>query len=106
MDPTPASELTPAARPPRRLALGYELALVVVVATALLLPGVWRYSLIDPWETHYGEVARRMLADHDWVHTDWQNEGFRSKPVLTFWLMARRRCARSAMATTAATPAR
>jgi 4-amino-4-deoxy-L-arabinose transferase-like glycosyltransferase len=88
MDPTPASELTPAARPPRRLALGYELALVVVVATALLLPGVWRYSLIDPWETHYGEVARRMLADHDWVHTDWQNEGFRSKPVLTFWLMA------------------
>lgn len=69
---------------PRRL----ELALVVLVATALLLPGIWRYSLVDPWETHYGEVSRRMLQDHDWVHTDWQNEGFRSKPVLTFWLMA------------------
>ncbi|MBL8627210.1 MAG: glycosyltransferase family 39 protein [Myxococcales bacterium] len=72
----------------RRLPMGLELALVVLVATALLLPGIWRYSLVDPWETHYGEVARRMLNDHDWVHTDWQNEGFRSKPVLTFWLMA------------------
>ena len=73
---------------PRRIPMGLELALVVVLATALLLPGIWRYSLVDPWETHYGEVARRMLNDHDWVHTDWQNEGFRSKPVLTFWLMA------------------
>ena len=72
----------------RRLPMGLELALVVLVATALLLPGVWRYSLVDPWETHYGEVARRMKQDHDWVHLDWQNEGFRSKPVLTFWLMA------------------
>lgn len=68
--------------------LGLELALVTLLATALLLPGVWSYSLIDPWETHYGEVARRMLQDHDWVHTQWQDEGFRSKPVLTFWLMA------------------
>ncbi|MBK9033349.1 MAG: glycosyltransferase family 39 protein [Myxococcales bacterium] len=88
MDATLASpETLPPVRA-RRLPMGLELALVVLVATALLLPGVWRYSLVDPWETHYGEVSRRMLADHDWVHTDWQNEGFRSKPVLTFWLMA------------------
>lgn len=72
----------------RRIPHGLEIALVVLVATAVLLPGIWRYSLVDPWEGHYGEVARRMLDDHDWVHTDWQNEGFRSKPVLTFWLMA------------------
>jgi 4-amino-4-deoxy-L-arabinose transferase-like glycosyltransferase len=68
--------------------LRFELAVVTVLALALLLPGVWSYSLIDPWETHYGEVARRMLQDRDWVHTQWQDEGFRSKPVLTFWLMA------------------
>ncbi len=86
MEPTvPAREPLPVAR---RRRLGLELTLVVLVATAVLLPGVWRYSLVDPWEGHYGEVARRMLQDHDWVHTDWQNEGFRSKPVLTFWLMA------------------
>ncbi len=75
-------------RPARRLPLGFEVAVVFLLACALLLPGIWSYSLVDPWETHYGEVGRRMLQDHDWVHTDWQNEGFRSKPVLTFWMMA------------------
>jgi 4-amino-4-deoxy-L-arabinose transferase-like glycosyltransferase len=67
---------------------GVELTLVVVAALVILLPGIWSYTLIDPWETHYGEVARRMLQDHDWVRTTWQDEGFRSKPVLSFWLMA------------------
>jgi 4-amino-4-deoxy-L-arabinose transferase-like glycosyltransferase len=75
--------------PQPRRPLGFELALVVVVALAILAPSIWRYALVDPWETHYGEVGRRMLQDHDWVHTNWsQDEGFRSKPVLTFWMMA------------------
>ncbi len=74
--------------PPRRRH-GFEIALVVLVSLVVLAPGIERYSLVDPWETHYGEVARRMLQDHDLVHTDWsQDEGFRSKPVLTFWLMS------------------
>jgi hypothetical protein len=47
--------------PPRKRPLGFELALVVLVALAVLVPGIWSYSLVDPWETHYGEVARRML---------------------------------------------
>lgn len=90
---TPPTFAAPTAAPPSlvdplRAPLGFELAIVTVLALALLLPGIWSYSLIDPWETHYGEVARRMLQDHDWVHTKWQDEGFRSKPVLTFWLMA------------------
>src|SRR5512140_961102 len=79
---------------PRRL--GFELALVVVVSLAVLVPGIWQYSLVDPWETHYGEVARNMLKDGDLVHMQWPgttpegapNEGFRSKPVLMFWMMA------------------
>jgi 4-amino-4-deoxy-L-arabinose transferase-like glycosyltransferase len=80
---------------PRPRPLGLELALVVVVSLAVFVPGIHRYSLVDPWETHYGEVARVMLQNHDWVHTDWpggmdpkDHEGFRSKPVLSFWLMA------------------
>ncbi|HEX3765703.1 MAG TPA: glycosyltransferase family 39 protein [Kofleriaceae bacterium] len=75
---------------PRTRPLGFELALVVLVALAVLLPGIWSYSLVDPWETHYGEVSRMMLQNHDWVHTEWpqDNEGFRSKPVLQFWMMA------------------
>jgi len=87
-EPPLVAHLPVAHLPVGRRRLGLELVLVVLVATAVLLPGIWRYSLVDPWETHYGEVARRMLQDHDWVHTDWQNEGFRSKPVLTFWMMA------------------
>ncbi len=66
----------------------WELACVVIVAAAVLLPGLGNYGLVDPWETHYAEVARRMLADDDLIHTQWQNEGFRSKPVLSFWLIA------------------
>jgi len=80
-----------------RRPLAFELALVVLIAGAILLPGIGRYSLVDPWETHYGEVGRMMLQNHDLVHTEWPGtssgdkndiEGFRSKPVLTFWLMA------------------
>lgn len=75
---------------PRKRPLGFELALVVLVSAAVLVPGIWGYSLVDPWEGHYGEVARMMLQNHDWVHTEWpqDNEGFRSKPVLTFWMDA------------------
>lgn len=61
---------------------------MVVVVLAIFLPGLSRYTLVDPWETHYAEVSRRMLQDNDFVHTKWQNEGFRSKPVLTMWLIA------------------
>ncbi|HSK03824.1 MAG TPA: glycosyltransferase family 39 protein [Kofleriaceae bacterium] len=77
--------------------LRFEPVLVVLVSLAVLVPGIWGYSLVDPWETHYGEVAREMLQDNDFVHTKWtgcymcepgENEGFRSKPVLMFWMMA------------------
>jgi 4-amino-4-deoxy-L-arabinose transferase-like glycosyltransferase len=72
----------------RRLRL--EIALVIVVSLVVLAPGISGYSLVDPWETHYGEVARMMLQNHDYVHMEWpqDNEGFRSKPVLMFWMMA------------------
>jgi 4-amino-4-deoxy-L-arabinose transferase-like glycosyltransferase len=66
----------------------FELWIVTIVCLAFLLPGIWSYSLVDPWETHYGEVGVRMLKDHDWAHTAWQQEGFRSKPVLMFWMVA------------------
>ena len=85
------SEVAPAqVVSPRRRPLGFELMFVVLISAAVMVPGIWRYSLVDPWETHYGEVARMMLQNNDWVHTEWpqDNEGFRSKPVLQFWMMA------------------
>ncbi|MBK9070493.1 MAG: glycosyltransferase family 39 protein [Myxococcales bacterium] len=65
-----------------------EWLIIALMGAALFLPGLGRYSLVDPWETHYAEVARRMVADDDYVRTQWSDEGFRSKPVLTFWLMS------------------
>ena len=33
----------------------------------LYFPCIGSYSLWDPWETHYGEVAREILARDDWI---------------------------------------
>src|SRR5690242_1634370 len=90
-----SSDLASATVVSRRRPLGLEILLVIGISLAVLVPGIGRYSLVDPWETHYGEVARMMLQEHDYVHTQWsggmtpdENEGFRSKPVLSFWAMA------------------
>jgi 4-amino-4-deoxy-L-arabinose transferase-like glycosyltransferase len=66
----------------------YEVLVVIGVALAILLPSMASYTLIDPWETHYAEVARRILEDNDWVHLRAEDTSFRSKPALTFWLIA------------------
>jgi 4-amino-4-deoxy-L-arabinose transferase-like glycosyltransferase len=66
----------------------WELALVVGLLLAMYLPRLGSYSLWDPWEAHYSEVARGMLEDHDWIKMKWNTEAFRSKPVLTFWLIS------------------
>ncbi|QQR91122.1 MAG: glycosyltransferase family 39 protein [Myxococcales bacterium] len=55
----------------------------------LLLPALGLYSLSDPWETHYGEVAREILARNDWISLWWaQDKWFWSKPILIFWTEA------------------
>ncbi|HSO40411.1 MAG TPA: glycosyltransferase family 39 protein, partial [Labilithrix sp.] len=60
---------------------------IVALAVASGLPMLGAFSLVDPWETHYAEVAREMIERRDLVSPWWANEGwFRSKPVLTFWL--------------------
>jgi len=62
----------------------------VVAAGALLyLPAMGSYSLWDPWETHYGEVAREILSRDDWISLWWAQDGwFWSKPILNFWIQA------------------
>ena len=62
---------------------------VILTGTLLYLPMMGSFSLLDPWETHYGEVAREMLSRNDWISTWWATEGwFWSKPVLDFWIQA------------------
>ena len=62
---------------------------VFVASSLLLLPMLGQFGLWDPWETHYGEVAREILARDDWITLWWaQDEWFRSKPVFIFWVEA------------------
>lgn len=60
--------------------------MVFLVAGGLYLPFLGAYGLWDPWETHYGEVAREILARDDWISLWWaQEDWFWSKPILIFW---------------------
>jgi len=54
------------------------------------------FGLWDPWETHYGEVARNMLESYDWINPWWgyrtkigteavAGNWFYSKPIWIFW---------------------
>jgi 4-amino-4-deoxy-L-arabinose transferase-like glycosyltransferase len=62
---------------------------VLVAGAALYLPLMGTSSLWDPWETHYGEVAREMLSRDDWISLWWAQDGwFWSKPVLDMWMQA------------------
>ncbi|MGO9837895.1 MAG: ArnT family glycosyltransferase [Polyangiaceae bacterium] len=62
---------------------------VVVAGAALYFPLMGTSSLWDPWETHYGEVSREMLARNDWISLWWAQDGwFWSKPVLDMWMQA------------------
>ncbi len=63
--------------------------LAMVVIAALYAPLLGTTTLWDPWETHYGEVAREILARNDWISLWWaQDKWFWSKPALLFWLEA------------------
>src|SRR5688500_9501057 len=68
-------------------------AAVLLFGLLLYLPFAGSYGLFDPWETHYGEVARQMTERNEFVTLYWtgsplDNQYFWSKPVLTFWLMS------------------
>lgn len=62
---------------------------VLAIGAFLYFPAMGVQSLWDPWETHYGEVAREILARDDWVSLWWAQDGwFWSKPILNFWIQS------------------
>jgi 4-amino-4-deoxy-L-arabinose transferase-like glycosyltransferase len=63
-------------------------AAVGTLAAILFVPYLGAVGLWDPWETHYGEVAREMIQRNDYVHPFWENAWFFSKPVFTMWMQA------------------
>jgi len=62
---------------------------VLAIGALLFFPAMGLQSLWDPWETHYGEVAREILSRDDWVSLWWAQDGwFWSKPILNFWIQS------------------
>lgn len=72
--------------------------LAIVIVTAVYSVQMTAAGPWDPWETHYGEVARQIVVRHDPVDLWWQpgnggpsktvERSFASKPALPFWCMA------------------
>jgi len=62
---------------------------VIALTTLLYLPLLGGFSLIDPWESRYGDTAREMLARGDWI-SPWfaQDNWDWTKPVLDWWVQA------------------
>ncbi len=75
-------------RPQWQVTLG-----VLIFGLLLYVPFAGSYGLWDPWETHYGEVARQMAMRNDFISLWWAGspldvgDYFWSKPVLTFWIL-------------------
>jgi 4-amino-4-deoxy-L-arabinose transferase-like glycosyltransferase len=67
----------------QRLIIGFG-----VLAALLFVPWLGATGFWDPWEPHYGEVAREMIARGDYLHPWWESSWFFSKPALDLWLMA------------------
>jgi len=73
----------------RLLAIDAERRLIgmsLLVGALVFIPYVGAVGLWDPWESHYGEVAREMIARNDYVHPYWESSWFFSKPPLTMWM--------------------
>jgi 4-amino-4-deoxy-L-arabinose transferase-like glycosyltransferase len=86
---TLAPETTVAPAAPLGRVRAWELGLVIGLVLAIYLPRLGSFTLWDPWESRYAEIARGMLEDHDWIRMKWATEGAdHTKPVLTFWMIS------------------
>jgi len=63
-------------------------AVVAGFAALVFVPWLGAVGFWDPWEPHYGEVAREMVVRGDYVHPYWESAWFFSKPVLLMWMTA------------------
>lgn len=66
---------------------GGALALLVVAALALLLPGL-SAAPFERAEIYFLDAARAMAETGEWLVPHYRGEPFFDKPALTYWLMA------------------
>ena len=57
--------------------------LVAVLSACVYVPFAGSFGLLDPWETHYGEVARSMVESGDWISPWWGSTWPEGEPCAT-----------------------
>ena len=62
--------------------------LILLVLPALLLYPTRSFRLLEPDEGRYAQIAREMLANHEWIVPTLQGEPYLDKPPLFYWLVA------------------
>jgi 4-amino-4-deoxy-L-arabinose transferase-like glycosyltransferase len=62
--------------------------IVLVLAAVLFLTNIWGYDLWAPDEPFFGEGAREMVVDGQWVVTHVNGKVNTHKPPFFFWLIA------------------
>jgi 4-amino-4-deoxy-L-arabinose transferase-like glycosyltransferase len=71
-----------------RLRRSIDLLTLIVVCSFLFLAGIQSIGLLGPDEPRYAQVAREMLARHDWVTPTLFGKPWLEKPPLYYWLTA------------------
>ena len=63
------------------------LAILVITAAILFIPGLGKMDLTDPDESFYAQTAREMLEEGDWLTPRIFDEPQFEKPPLYYWLV-------------------
>jgi 4-amino-4-deoxy-L-arabinose transferase-like glycosyltransferase len=64
-----------------------QLAIVMAVCSFMFFFGLGAFGLVGADEPRYAQIAREMLARHDWVTPVLNGKPWLEKPVLLYWKM-------------------
>lgn len=70
---------------PRTKLLVLQLALVLAICAFLFFFGLGAFGLVGADEPRYAQIAREMLARHDWIVPTLNGQPWLEKPVLLYW---------------------
>src|SRR2546421_72076 len=71
----------------RQTTLILQLAIILAVCAFLFFYGLGAFGLVGADEPRYAQIAREMLARHDWVVPTLNGKPWLEKPVLLYWKM-------------------
>lgn len=70
---------------PRTKLLVLQLGLVLAICAFLFFFGLGAFGLVGADEPRYAQIAREMLARHDWIVPTLNGQPWLEKPVLLYW---------------------